>query len=306
MSSTITPFKKLDLSKILITRPDKFKGKYRSFIAYNGAPLYIQTSSFQIAPNKGDEGCVSFAVNRRSSFQECMTRFDAFCTNYITEHRDTFFPGKKFNHDKVPNSWVPSVKNNIFSATLDKSVLLRNQLDQPITAKDLTQDLDAVAVVYVADIVYSGSNIQVSYIVQQMKVFQSPELKQWLLDLDSDSEDDIHTLRDACFVPLPAAPEPEDPRPLLRRKTGVRPRLLPAVPAQVIPTPPPAPVIPTAPESVPERVLSLATPPPEPAEEGPPETRDIDIPVQESKDLQDDDTEEQNNDDTEEQNDERE
>lgn len=223
MSALIVPYKKLDLTKVRITKPNKFKGKYRSFVAYDGSPLYMQTSSFKIAALK-DFGRIEFAVNRRSTFQECMNRFDKFCTNYISEHRDVFFPGKNFPSDKIPGSWIQSVTNNLFSASLDESTLLRNQLDRSISKRDLQPNQDAVAVVYVSDIVYVGNSIQISYVIQQMRVFQQPMVNQeWSLDMDSDSEDDLHTLRDARFVPLHATDEADEvPRGRASTKKSLR------------------------------------------------------------------------------------
>ena len=205
--------------------------------------MYIQTSSFKIA-KVGDP--ILFAVNRRSSFQEQMTRFDNFCAQYINTRRDDFFPGKGFSEEKVPNSWVPSVRKNIFGASIDRTALIRNQYDQPVKIADLSTELDAVAVLYVSNIVFDAGEIYIQYAVHQMKVFLSPELKNWLLNMDSDSEDDLHTLRDACFLPITDDPKKEEIEPTQTAAPIVEATPTPA-PTPKPPTPPPNPAEQTSP-----------------------------------------------------------
>lgn len=192
-SPKVILYKNLDVSAVTITKPEKTKGKYHSYVSYAGNPLYIQTASCRFVEKEKDE--LTFAFKKDTQFAQILKKFDDYCIEYITDKSSEFFAGKRFSREKIETSYVKSyteVDEDIhYTVNADKdSLLIKDQLNKDHAITELEKDDEVVFIVHVGGVQFKSTSMKIVYTAKQIKVYIKPLLSDWCIAEDSDDEDE--------------------------------------------------------------------------------------------------------------------
>jgi hypothetical protein len=198
-SSLVVSYKTLDQTSVKITKPEKMKKRYHSYLSNNGSPLYIQTPSLRVekVTTSESETALSFSVKKSDTFAKKILQFEESLVHQIAENSVEFFKGKNFSLEKIKSSFV-SVLEYVDEDSLLLSVrvpdkeklIIQDQRSVMRGFDDVKEGMQSIAILYVEGLSFTSNSIRMMFSVHQMKIYVTDQLEAWSIKEDSDSEEE--------------------------------------------------------------------------------------------------------------------
>jgi hypothetical protein len=96
---TLLKFKETDVKNVVISKPEKVDGIYKSQILYVDEPFLIQTPELEF-----DENCCKFNMVNNGQFFSLLDDLTEHIIQYIYTHSKEFFNGKEFSENRIRTS----------------------------------------------------------------------------------------------------------------------------------------------------------------------------------------------------------
>lgn len=203
MSNQVINYKHLVVDKTSITRPEKSKGRYFSYISNSQNPMWVQTPSLTVVKITPTE--IHFSLKKTSVFANTINTFDDFCVDYIASRTTEFFNGKRFSREKISSSYERTLVGNeeddyhvLIARVVDKdNLFIRDQRNIHRIYEDIKPGYETICILDWEGIAFNKSSMKVVCTVQQMKIYVNESLTNWSIEQDTDDEqEDDSTLVD--------------------------------------------------------------------------------------------------------------
>jgi len=188
-SPSVTYYKNAQPTDIELTVPEKVRGKYFSYLSSKQSPLFLQTPTLNIYPT--DNNTIRLKTKPDGQFSQLLKGFDKFIIDYITERSVQFFRGYVFTKSKIESSYISSVDDEGFievHITNSDKLLIKDQRDRTCDYKDLSEGIEAIAILDFEGVSFTKRTIKLSLTLHQLKIYVKEELPDWSILNDSDSE----------------------------------------------------------------------------------------------------------------------
>lgn len=191
--NSVINHKTLSTDRLSLTVPEKYKGKYVSYLANGASAVYVQTPVLTVAKviKDGEHAShIRFKYSVGSPFAEALQRLDDYLVETVTKRSADFFSGKRFSRQWIEGRYEAFVKGSEVSFTVPDStkLLIKDQRGVDRSIDEVKPGMKAIGIVHFPGVSFSKTSIQPDAELVQMKVYVEEKIPWSILDRDSDDE----------------------------------------------------------------------------------------------------------------------
>lgn len=200
-SSKPIPYKKLNVDNIILNKPEKINGVYKSNVYYksgddNTLLLLIQTPDVEI-----NENSITFTMVKKGLFLNLIEDISEKIIQIINKNSKDFFKGKVFSEDKIRKSF-----KNLFNINDEGQAVINNVLiSKNLEACDIFNDkcdlptfpFQAKCILKIDCVNFIKKDIVPKLSVSNVKIStEKKKIEDCILDYQEDSLDEKEEYKD--------------------------------------------------------------------------------------------------------------
>jgi len=187
--TVVAGYKTLSVNELVVTPPEKNKGKYVSYLSIKRRPLYVQTPILVV--DKLEDGKLVLKVQPSSVFAKTLDNVDTTLVDILFKNSSKFFAGKRFSRECLMARYQPllTVANRLELVSSGK-LLIKDQRGADRNVSDIRPGVKVIAIVHFPKLWFTKASITPEASVVQLKVYVEDSLP-WLVnnnDSDGDNE----------------------------------------------------------------------------------------------------------------------
>ncbi len=175
-----------------LTVPAKLAGQWKSFVALDKSPFFIQTPTITISDVSVEKGTLTFDISQQNAFISALENIQSRIKDVIFTRSTLFFKNKVFSMGKIEGAFQ-GYKENSLVCSVDPKVMIRDEFDDAQTLEFLKEGMECLAVVHVKNMFYTKETIEIVYTVSQIKAYpQEIVLPDYMLGDKRVTEDNVN------------------------------------------------------------------------------------------------------------------
>jgi hypothetical protein len=187
VETVVNGYKTLAVNELVVTPPEKNKGKYVSYLSIKRRPLYVQTPILVV--DKFDGSKLLLKVKPSSVFAQTLANVDTNIVDILFKSSAKFFAGKRFSRECLMSRYEPllTVANRL-ELVSSANLLIKDQRGADRNISDIRPGMKVIAIVHFPKLWFTKASIKPEASVVQLKIYVEDSLP-WLVD-NNDSDGD--------------------------------------------------------------------------------------------------------------------
>lgn len=189
MSPKVEVFGKVNIESLTLSVPEKHKGRYISFISYqDGKPLYLQSNPVTL--HGLDPNSVTLGGQSSGDWSDTLQHLRAVVLERIFDNHVEFFRGKRYTREYLNDALKNALdeQGKLTCAARWDSLQIRDQFGRPLASEELQAGSECIALLLVKSVSFTANVIKIDVELQQLKVYNDLNLKEWSILTIEDSD----------------------------------------------------------------------------------------------------------------------